>query len=127
MRNALRVGALTALAGLTATVLLLRPGAPPAVTAAAQQVAGNGILEFIPPDAVGFIDVRAADLWKNDIFAGFRQMFERAGPKAHAALDSQFVPKPSTFDRLSAFLLLDDRMQPLPYIVLQFSAAFNPT
>ena len=59
------------------------------------------------------------------MFAGFRQTFERAGPKALAALDAQFVPKISTFERATGFLLLDERQHPLPYLVLRFTAPFN--
>ncbi len=46
------------------------------------------------------------------MFAGFRQTFEKAGPKALAALDAQFVPKVSTFDRATGFLLLDEQTTP---------------
>ena len=70
--------------------------------------AADADLALVPADAVGFVHVRAADLWKNEMFAGFRQTFEKAGPKALAALDAQFVPKVSTFDRATGFLLLDE-------------------
>ena len=124
MRYAFRTGALAVVAALAATVVLFRPGAEPAAAAAEPTV--NADLALVPADAVGFIHVRAADLWKTDIFAGFRQMFERAGPKALAALDAQFVPKVSTFDRVTGFLLLDERQRPVPYVVLQFTAPFKP-
>ena len=124
-RFALRAAALTVIAGLTATVILVRPGSE--TVAAAAQPAVDEDLALVPTDAVGFIHVRAADLWKNDIFAGFRQTFERAGPKALTALDAQFVPKISTFDRATVFVLIDERQRPLPYLVLRFTAPFNPT
>jgi len=124
MRYVFRASALAVIAALTSTILLLHPGAEPA--AAAAEPATDVDLALVPTDAVGFIHVRAADLWKNEIFAGFRHMFERAGPKALAALDAQFVPRISTFDRVTGFLLLDDQQRPLPYIVLQFTAPFKP-
>lgn len=114
---------LAMLVALTATMLLLPPGPEP-VAVAAQPAAADD-LALVPADAVGFIHVRAADLWKNEVFAGFRQLFEKAGPKALAALDAQFVPKISTFDRATGFLLLDDQREPFPYIVLRFSAPFS--
>src|SRR5262245_14775262 len=125
MRLALRAVGLTVLAALTATVLLFRPG-PASVAAAAAEPALDADLALVPTDAVGFVHVRAADLWKNDLFAGFRKTFEKAGPKALAALDAQFVPKISTFERVTAFLLLDEKKEPLPVVVLRFTADFNP-
>ena len=124
MRTAIRAGALGILTALAGTILWLQPLATP--LAAAAPPATDGDLALVPADAIGFIHIRAADLWKHDIFAGFRQTFERAGPRAIAALDAQFVPKISTFDRATGFLLLDERQQPLPYVVLQFTAPFKP-
>lgn len=126
MRSTTRAAGLAVLAALTAAVLMLRPGAGP-VAAAAQPPALPADLALVPADAVGFVHVRAADLWKNDLFASFRQTFEKAGPKALAALDARFVPKVSTFDRATGFLLLSgERHEPVPVVVLRFTAAFSP-
>lgn len=124
MRYATRAGAVAMTAALAA--VLLQAGSRPLAVAADSQPEVDADLALVPADAVGFVHIRAADLWKNEIFAGFRQTFESAGPKALAALDSQFVPKVSTFDRATTFLLLGEQHQPLPYIVLQFTAPFNP-
>jgi hypothetical protein len=126
MRTILRAGALAVLPALAVTVTLLHPVAR-TVAAAAADPAPDADLALVPTDAVGFVHVRAAEIWKNEIFAGFRQTFEKAGPKAMAALDAQFVPKVSTFDRATGFLLLDEQKRPLPYIVLRFTAPFNAT
>ncbi len=128
MRFATRVAAVAVVAALTATVVLFRPGAEPVVAAAQPGAAAdNADLALVPADAIGFIHVRAADLWKNDAFADIRKTFEKAGPKALAALDSQFVPKISTFDRATAFLVLHgERRQPMPFLVLRFTAPFDP-
>jgi len=123
MRHAFRAGGLALIVTLAVTIVWLRPGAEPRALAA--QPAIDGDLALVPADAVGFVHVRATELWKNDIFAGFRQTFERAGPKALAALDAQFVPKISTFERLTAFLMLEERQRPMPYVVLRFTAPFN--
>lgn len=126
MRFATRAFGLTAIAALTATIVLFRPGSEP-VAAAAQPAELPVDLALVPTDAVGFIHVRAADLWKNDVLAHFRQTFERAGPKVLDALDNQFVPKISTFERASAFLLLEgERNDPIPFLILRFSTPFNP-
>lgn len=124
MSFAIRAAATAVLSAFMAAVLLFRPGSEPAAVAAQPPVDAD--LALVPADAVGFVHVRAADLWKNDLFALARQTFEKAGPKALAALDAQFVPKLSTFERVTAFLLLDgERKEPLPYLVLRFSAPFT--
>jgi len=124
MTAIIRAGAPAALVFLAATVLMLLPAAGP-VAAAATQTSADADLALVPSDAVGFVHVRAQDLWKTDLFAGFRQTFEKAGPKAMAALDAQFVPKVSTFERATGFLLLDERQHPLPFLVLRFTAPFS--
>jgi hypothetical protein len=124
MRFTLRAAAVTVLAALVATVILFRPGSVSFATAA--EPAADVDLALVPADAAGFIHVRAADLWKNEVFASFRQTFEKAGPKALAALDAQFVPKISTFDRATAFLMVaGEHKRPVPFVVLQFSEPFD--
>jgi hypothetical protein len=116
------------LAALAASIPLIQPdirstlaaGPPPAAAAAATDVA------LVPADAAGFIHIRAAELWKSDVLEGFRATFEKAGPKAIATLDKQFVPKPSTFERFTAFFLMDEKHHDvLPFAILRFSAAFD--
>ena len=126
MRFTIRAAALAVVALLAVAVVLVQPGGLPlAVAQPAAQVADD--LALVPADAIGFVHVRAADLWKNEVFAGFRKTFEKAGPKALAALDARFVPKVSTFDRATAFLLpVGERKQPAPFVVLRFSAPFDP-
>src|SRR5262249_30131425 len=84
-------------------------------------------LALVPADAAGFVHVRLADLWKNEMFAGLRKTFEKAGPKALATLDKQFVPAPSSMDRATVFILLNpETHEPQPFAVLAFSAPFDP-
>jgi hypothetical protein len=118
--------ALVSLAALVAAVLVIRPGAPPQAVAA--QPAGDlpTDLALVPADAVGFVHIRLADLWKNEVMEGFRKTWEKAGPKALAALDKQFVPAPSTISRGTAFVLLDDKKKPQAVGILAFSADFDP-
>jgi hypothetical protein len=112
---------------LAATVLAVPPGPAPRVLAAQGQAKPINDLALVPADALAFIHMRAAELWKSDLLAGIRGIFEKAGPKALSTLDAQFVPKPSTFERLTAFVLLDpETKQPLPLVLLRFSAPFNP-
>jgi hypothetical protein len=125
MRFATRSLAAAVLAGLAAVVVLFRPDALPAA-AAQPGPALPADLALVPSDAVGFVHVRAADLWKSEALAGFRQTFEKAGPKALAALDEQFVPKISTLDRMTAFLVPGGEGPPVPFGVLRFSAPFDP-
>jgi hypothetical protein len=113
-----------AVAGLVAALLVLRPGAEPA--AVAQTPGGTPAdLALVPAASAGFVHLRLADLWKNEMFAEFRKTFEKAGPKALAALDTQFVPAPSTLDRATGFVVLDPQHGPLPFAVVAFSAPFD--
>ena len=125
MRFALRAGGLAVVAALTAAVLMVRPGAPPQA-AAAQPADLPADLALVPADAAGFVHVRAADLWKNEVMDGFRKTWEKAGPKALDTLDKQFVPAPSTISRGTAFVMLDDKKKPQAVGILAFSAAFDP-
>ncbi|MBX9580841.1 MAG: DUF1559 domain-containing protein, partial [Gemmataceae bacterium] len=84
-------------------------------------------LALVPADAAGFVHVRLADLWKNELFAGLKKTWERAGEKALAELDRQFVPAPSSLERVTAFVLLDpESKEPRPFGVVRFSAPFDP-
>ncbi len=125
MRFALRAGGLAVVAALTAAVLMVRPDAPPQASAA-QPADLPADLALVPADAAGFVHVRLADLWKNEMMDGFRKTWEKAGPKALETLDKQFVPAPSTISRGTAFVVLDDKKKPQAVGILAFSAAFDP-
>ena len=126
MRFLTRASAVAAVAVLTAAVVLVRPGSEPAAWAA-QPADLPPDLALVPPDAIGFVHVRGADLWKHEVLAPLRETYQKAGPKVLAALDEQFVPKISTFDRGTAFLMLaGERMEPIPFLVLRFTEVFDP-
>ena len=62
-------------------------------------------LTLIPGNAAGFVHVEVAKVWKTDAMAEIRKIVERAGPKAFAALDADYKPKPSTLDRVTLVML----------------------
>jgi hypothetical protein len=128
MRFTLRPAALAAIAALTAAVLTVGTpaGVSGPVAAAADPAEVPADLALVPADAVGFVHVRLADLWKNEVVAGFRKTWEKAGPKALAELDRQFVPAPSTLSRATAFVLMNEKKEPEAIGVLAFAAAFDP-
>jgi hypothetical protein len=126
MRFTLRTATVAA---LLAAVLGLRPEAldvPGGTAAAADPDALPADLALVPADAVGFAHVRLADVWTHDLMAGFRKTWEKAGPKALAELDRQFVPAPSTLARATAFVLFDGNKKPQAVGVLAFSRPFDP-
>jgi hypothetical protein len=126
MRFLTRAAALATVAILAATVVMFRPGSEP-VAEAAQAPDVPPDLALVPADAVGFVHVRGADLWKNDVLAPLRETYLKAGPKVLAALDAQFVPKISTFDRGTAFVMFSgERKEPVPFFVLRFTEVFDP-
>ena len=130
LRFPTRATAFTVVAALTATVVAFNPASIPVALAQPAAAVLPADLALVPTDAVGFVHVRAAELWKNDALAPFRQTFEKAGPKVLAALDAQFVPKISTFERGTAFLMMatgkNDDKEPLAFAVMRFTTAFDP-
>ena len=122
-----RFAACAAFAALVATVVLFRPApfGPMPTAAAAQPADLPADLALVPADAIGFVHVRLGDFWSNEVMGGFRKTWEKAGPKAIAELDKQFVPAPSTISRGTAFVLLDDKKKPQAVGVLAFSAPFD--
>jgi hypothetical protein len=70
-------------------------------------------LAMVPGDAVGFVHFRARDVWHSPHFAEFRKVIEKAGPEAVAALDRNFVPAPSSLDRIT-IVLMDNPGAPKP-------------
>lgn len=122
-----------AVATLLAAVLGFSPTVPSAafaesaIAAVVADAEPGADLALVPADAAGFVHVRLADLWKNDIFSGLRKTWERAGEKALAALDQQFVPAPSSLDRATVFVLFDEQKKgPQVFGVLAFSKPFVP-
>lgn len=104
-----------------------------AVAALAPSQAQEGALPpdlaAVHPDAMGFVHVRLADLWKHEALKDLRTMVAKAGPKALAALDEHFAPKPSTADRVTVVLIpTENGPRDLParfVVVLQFREPFD--
>ncbi len=119
-------------ASLLATLLLFSPAArveavEPNRDVAAQPAGLPADLALVPADAVGFVHVRIADLWKDEMASGFRSTWEAAGPKAITALDKMFVPAPSSISRATAFALLEpESKEPLPFAIFAFDVPFDP-
>jgi hypothetical protein len=83
-------------------------------------------LALIPSNAVAFAHVRLADLWKSNAFAEYRTAYQKAGPDVLAKLDAQFVPAPSTLDRVTVFVMPPvEGHGMVPVGVLRFSNAFD--
>jgi hypothetical protein len=64
-------------------------------------------LAMVPADSVGFIHIRARDLWKSEDLSDLRKVIDKAGPDALNILDESFVPKPSSLDRLTLVVMVD--------------------
>lgn len=79
-------------------------------------------LAFVHPNAMAFLHVRLADVWKHDTLQDARKLFQKAGPKALGALDTQFTPKPSSIDRLTTIVLPPEGFGSPPMLVV---ARFN--
>src|SRR5437763_5344037 len=76
-------------------------------------------LAAVPGSALGFAHVRVAEVWKGEALKDIRAIFAKAGPKYLDMLDHRFVPAPSTIDRVTVILTLDQPMaEPSALVVL---------
>ncbi len=84
-------------------------------------------LALVPGDAVGFVHVKVAEVWKADAMKDARTVVEKAGPQALAALDEQFHPAPSTIDRVTVIAMPGEKVDGPPAIatVLAFSKPYD--
>jgi prepilin-type processing-associated H-X9-DG protein len=84
-------------------------------------------LALVPADALGFVHVRVADVWKSEPFKEWRATILKAGDEALAALDKRFVPAPSSIERVTAVLLAPapGEREPNPLIALTTSQAID--
>jgi hypothetical protein len=76
------------------------------------RLGGADELALVPTDAIGFVHVRARDLWLSEPMAELRKTIEKAGPDALARFDSEFVPAPSTLDRATLVLFSGPKAGP---------------
>ncbi len=118
-----------ALAGLALAVVLLSEPTPAADEPAQipTKAALTTDLALVPGNAAGFVHVEVAKVWKTDAMAEMRKIVERAGPKALAALDADYKPKPSTLDRVTLVMLSvkTPRVEDVKIVtILAFNEAF---
>ncbi len=127
MRTRFAILAVLSVSALTATLLLLPQQAQPMV---AQPKAEAGALPadlaLVPNNALGFVHVKLAEVWKSDAMSNMRNLMLKAGPKAFATLDEDFTPKPSTIDRITLVLLpLKEKPEPTFVTILAFSEPYD--
>jgi len=82
-------------------------------------------LAAVPGNALGFVHVRVADLWKNDALKELRGMVEKAGSEAIQSFDRRFIPAPSSIDRLTAVIMMPERGEPPIVFVVATSKEFD--
>jgi uncharacterized protein DUF1559 len=78
-------------------------------------------LAFVPADAVVFVHVRLADVWKSEHFKEWRDTLLKAGDEAIAAFDKRFVPAPSSIDRLTVAASKNDQNPQQPDLIVILS------
>ena len=128
------------LAGLTASVTLVPArdsfAQPPGSIRTSSQVRDAQVplasdLALIPPQAFALVHIQAAAIWKHEHLAPLRNIVLKAGPETLQRLDTLFVPKISTLDRLSVCLVVEqgpdgEVRKPLPFAILRFREPFDP-
>src|SRR5205807_3577005 len=80
-------------------------------------------LAMVPSDAVGFLHVRVADIWKHDMMKSVRDTIAAAGPKALAAFEAQMYPSLADLDRVTVVLSLnaqDPKRDPNVVVIAAF-------
>ena len=83
-------------------------------------------LALVHPDSLGFAHVRLAEIWANPAMKDLRKVVAKAGPAALGALDEQFVPKPTTVDRVTIIVpSISGNGQPRLVGAIHFSAPFD--
>jgi hypothetical protein len=80
----------------------------------------------VPGTAAAVVHVRLADLWANPALADFRATVRKAGAKALGELDAQFVPPPSSIDRLTAVVSVPPGGEPQVVLIARFARPFDP-
>jgi hypothetical protein len=74
-------------------------------------------LDLVPPSALGFIHLRAADLWRNDWVKDVRHLVGKAGPDAWKAFEKKCPVDPATLDRITVVLLTPETFgNPFPRV-----------
>src|SRR5882724_4375019 len=62
-------------------------------------------LKQVPGGAIGFVHVRAADLWKTSWFKVYRDILPKMGPETLALLEDRISPPISSIDRVTVVFL----------------------
>jgi prepilin-type processing-associated H-X9-DG protein len=65
-------------------------------------------LRAVPADALGFVHIRVADIWKSEALKEIRDTVLKAGEKAIEGFDKRFLPHPSSIERLTVVLIPQD-------------------
>lgn len=83
-------------------------------------------LALVPGDAIGFMHVRVADIWKHDMFKGVRETVAAAGPQALVAFEKQMYPSLKSLDQFTVMLTMaPNRQEPDILIVASFTDALE--
>jgi hypothetical protein len=74
-------------------------------------------LDLVPPNALGFIHLRAADFWRSDWARDIRYFVDKAGPDAWKAFEKKCPIDPATLDRVTVILLTPQTLaNPFPNV-----------
>lgn len=112
---------------LVSWTLMLCTLVGPAALQAGDAPAAPAELSMAPADAIVFVHLRLADMWKSDLLKEWRSTLLKAGDDALAAIDKRFIPAPSTIDRLTVALSRGKEGQGEPNLIvaMTFTKAFN--
>ncbi|MFL5328112.1 MAG: DUF1559 domain-containing protein [Gemmataceae bacterium] len=105
---------------MTAAVFIASP-------AKSQDAPEKGALSKVPADALGFCHIKATDVWKTEMFAGVRELFQKAGSPALQAFNKRFAPSLANLDSICLYMTApEEEKPPVPGVVLSFTETFDP-
>src|SRR5437899_8115969 len=84
-------------------------------------------LAAVPADALGFVHVRLADIWRSEHFKPWRATVLKAGEEALAAFDRRFIPAPSSVERVTVVVVAPSPVhgEPQVFAILHTSKAID--
>jgi sulfur carrier protein ThiS len=82
-------------------------------------------LQAVPAEALGFLHIRAADVWKSDYFKDVRDILSKTGQDVLDAYAKRFTPYLGDLDRVTLFINTEMQVLGRVVIVLHFNKELN--
>jgi hypothetical protein len=86
----------------------------------------KGIFAKVPADSLGFVHIKASELWKSEAAANFRELIQKAGTPALDAFSKRFLPSPAKIDAACLYITAADDDHPAAMgLLVTFTDTFD--